>query len=47
MLNEREVEKVGRIINDNIFNQYPSLFMINKYFMEVAKMMIKLSIPIT
>jgi hypothetical protein len=47
ILDKIQVEKLGRIINDNIFNHFPSLYLIYKFFTDIAKIMIKLNIPIS
>ena len=46
-LDKIQIEKMGRIINENIFNQFPALYSIYKFFTEIAKIMIKLDIPIS
>jgi hypothetical protein len=47
ILSRQEIFKIANIINDQIFVVYPSLNNIYLYFIETAKLMIKLGIPIT
>ena len=47
ILNRRDVFKIASIINDQIFVVFPSLNIIYNYFIDVAKLSLKLGIPLT
>lgn len=47
ILNPLDIYKIANIINDKIFIVFPSLNNIYSYFLNMAKIMIKLNIPIT
>jgi DNA-directed RNA polymerase len=47
LLNKKEIFKIAEIINNQIFVVFPSLNGIYSYFIEIAKIMVKLGIPIT
>lgn len=47
ILTKKDIFKIASIINEQIFVVYPSLNNIYSYFLEIAKIMIKLGIPIT
>ena len=47
ILNKQDIFKIANILNDQIFVVFPSLNNIYSYFLNIAKLMIKLSIPIT
>ena len=47
ILSRLEIFKIANIINDQIFVVFPSLNNIYLYFIETAKLMIKIGIPIT
>jgi DNA-directed RNA polymerase len=47
ILNQTDIFKIANIINEQIFVVYPSLNNIYSYFLEMAKIMIKLGTPIT
>jgi DNA-directed RNA polymerase len=46
-LNKKDIFKIAEIINNQIFVIFPSLNNIYSYFIETAKIMVKLGIPIT
>jgi hypothetical protein len=46
-LSKKEIFKIADIINEQIFVVFPSLNNIYNYFIEMTKLSIKLSIPIT
>lgn len=45
-LNEYEINQIGIIINDNIFNHYPCLHSIFTFLTHLSKAMIELNLPI-
>jgi len=47
ILNKPDIFKIAEIINNQIFVIFPSLNNIYSYFIETAKIMVKLGIPIT
>lgn len=47
LINNKDIFKIAEIINNQIFIVYPSLNNIYNYFIDIAKIMVKLGIPIT
>jgi spermidine/putrescine-binding protein len=47
LLNKSDIFKISEIINNQIFVIFPSLNNIYSYFIETAKIMVDLGIPIT
>jgi DNA-directed RNA polymerase len=47
ILNKKEIFKIAEIINNQIFVIFPSLNNIYSYFIETAKIMVNLNLPIT
>lgn len=47
LLNKTDIFKIAEIINNQIFVIFPSLNNIYSYFIETAKIMVEVSLPIT
>ena len=44
ILGNKELAMIAKIINDNIFNKYPSLKLLYNYFIDMGKLLSKLNI---
>lgn len=47
LLTRKDIYKIAEIINDQIFVTFPSLNFIYTYFLDIAKLMLKLNLPLT
>jgi hypothetical protein len=47
ILTRKNIYKIAEIINDQIFVIFPSLNLIYAYFLDIAKLMVKLNLPLT
>ena len=47
LLTRKDIYKIAEIINDQIFVTFPSLNFIYAYFLDIAKLMVKLKLPLT